>query len=211
MALQVNQEAMMEEALGEHTTQYRSCNPKLKNQSSAAARPSSTSLSTASITTSVSATTSSIDAAVTTIIPRGKEFFASPDNIAGLTYPIDRETTGKTRFVLQTNNNFVVYDNSSGGKWTSVWSSQDHGGHVASGDDECVPDDTNGTHCKISFAHDGNLVNYVNGKPAWESATANHGAKSYMLSSKSPWISILAENGSAIWTTDEPIIPHDVS
>lgn len=179
----------------------------MKNCYSPSTKASSTSAPTSSTTA----------AAVNTTIPAAdnKLFSASERGLITLHYVSD-DSVAATRFTLETDNNFVVYDNStSGGGWATMWSSKENGGYVVGNGTACGKDDTK---CWLVFAQDGRLVNYVSGTligysnstAKWVTKDAERlGGTTFILSNKSPWISLQANNGSIVWTLSQGIDPID--
>lgn len=104
--------------------------------------------------------------------------FASVDNGVG--------------FHMQTDGNFVVYDNGNTAAANAVWSSNTGGHNCGSG------------NCWLNWQTDGNLVVYVKGgKTAWASNTAGKGYRLY-LSDQQPYITIYGSDGNAVWSTPHP-------
>ena len=98
------------------------------------------------------------------------------------------------KFALQNDGNFVIYDQNS----KALWSSHTSGHTCSSGD--------NG-NCLLTFQGDGNFVLYVNGKPKWDTKTANKGA-TLLLQDTPPYIVVYGTNGGPVFHTGgSPRVP----
>lgn len=98
-------------------------------------------------------------------------------------------------FIMQTDGNFVIYQNGNAAAANAVWSSNTGGYDCSSG------------NCWVNWQTDGNLVVYVKGgKAKWSSNTAGKGSK-LLLSNQQPYMRIYDSGGNAIWSTPRPTTP----
>ena len=88
------------------------------------------------------------------------------------------------KLILQTDGNIVVYD----GKNTPLWASKSN---VGNGD---------ASKLALKFQSDGNLVEFYNGKPVWDSKTAGKGTKLVLLDAY-PLLTILDTDGNVAWNS----------
>ena len=95
------------------------------------------------------------------------------------------ELNGNILIAYQGDNNLVVYDTAGANGYEVEFAS----GHTV---DNCAG------MCSLVFQGDGNLVDYYNGTPLWNSRTEGRGVTLVALN-VSPWLQILDAGGAVIW------------
>lgn len=100
------------------------------------------------------------------------------------------------RLELQTDGNLVVYGTSGG----SLWSNQTVNPHLVSGEALAAGQylQSSDRHYRLVMQSDGNLVEYVGGRPLWSSMTmGNPGARAVMQEDGN--LVVYSTNGQALW------------
>lgn len=156
--------------------------------SSTTATPTSTSTKTRTTTTTSASSTS------TSFVPQNKTYAASALDATAKGDPI-ATLAGNVRFVLQNDNNFVVYNTTAGdGAWATLWKTN----HTVA---DCGPV----TDCTLAFGADGNLVNYVNGSAVWNAGTAGVGGTLVFMNLE-PWVLVLDGEEREVWRSWDGVV-----
>ncbi|KAL1627544.1 hypothetical protein SLS56_006369 [Neofusicoccum ribis] len=139
-------------------------------------------------------TTTSASSTSTAFIPQNKTYAASALDATAKGDPI-ATLAGNVRFVLQNDNNFVVYNTTAGeGAWATLWKTN----HTVA---DCGPV----TDCTLAFGADGNLVNYVNGSAVWNAGTAGAG-ETLVFMNLEPWVLVLDGEEREVWRSWDGVV-----